>query len=76
LDNKKKMSLYTKTLLGMVLGAIVGFIVGPKIEMIEFVGNIFLRTLQMAVVPLIFFSVATAIASMGDLRRLGQLVVS
>lgn len=57
----------------MILGAIIGYFVGPKIVMIEFIGDIFLRTLQMAVVPLIFFSVATAIASMGDLRRLGAI---
>lgn len=69
----KNMTLSTKTLVGMVLGAIVGFFVGPKIVMIEFIGDIFLRTLQMAVVPLIFFSVATAIASMGDLKRLGAI---
>lgn len=70
---RKKISLSTKTLVGMVLGAIIGYFVGPRIVMIEFVGEIFLRTLQMAVVPLIFFSVATAIASMGDLKRLGAI---
>lgn len=72
-QKKKKISLSTKTLVGMILGAIIGYYVGPKIVMIEFIGEIFLRTLQMAVVPLIFFSVATAIASMGDLKRLGAI---
>lgn len=57
----------------MILGAVIGFFIGPKIEAIQFIGNIFLRTLQMAVVPLIFFSVVTAIASMGDLKRLGVI---
>ncbi|MCJ8006482.1 dicarboxylate/amino acid:cation symporter [Lederbergia wuyishanensis] len=68
-----KLSLSTKTLIGMVLGAIIGFIVGPKIEAIGFIGTIFLRALQMAVVPLIFFSVVTAIISMGDVKRLGVI---
>jgi len=43
-----KLSLSTKTLIGMVLGAIIGFIVGPKIVAIGFIGTIFLRVLQMA----------------------------
>lgn len=71
--SRKRMSLSTKTLIGMIAGALIGFYIGPKIGMIQFVGNIFLRTLQMAVVPLIFFSVVTAIASMGDLKRLGSI---
>ena len=70
---KKKMSLSNKTLVGMIAGAIIGFIIGPKIAAIQIVGDIFLRMLQMAVVPLIFFSVVTAIASMGDLKRLGRI---
>ncbi|MCR2822796.1 dicarboxylate/amino acid:cation symporter [Lederbergia panacisoli] len=71
-----KLSLATKTLIGMILGAIIGFFVGPKIEAINFVGTIFLRALQMAVVPLIFFSVVTAIISMGDIKRLGVIEIS
>lgn len=71
--NKKKMSLSNKTLIGMVLGAIIGFIVGPRIEMISVVGDIFLKMLQMAIVPLIFFTVVSAIASMNDLKVLGRI---
>lgn len=70
---KMKMSLATQTLLGMLLGAVVGLIVGPKIEFINVVGEIFLRALQMPIVPLIFLSVSTAIAGMGDLRKLGSI---
>jgi len=72
-EKKTKISLANKTLIGMIVGAIVGFIVGPKIIVIQIIGDIFLRILQMAIVPLIFFSVATAIANMGDLRKLGRI---
>lgn len=68
-----KMSLANKTLVAMILGAIIGFIVGPEIVAIQIVGDIFLRILQMAIGPLIFFSVTVAIANMGDLRQLGRL---
>ncbi|MBZ0139290.1 MAG: dicarboxylate/amino acid:cation symporter, partial [Pseudorhodoplanes sp.] len=49
-----RLSLGTQTLIGMVAGGIVGFAVGPKIEAIQIVGDIFLRMLQMAIVPLIY----------------------
>lgn len=62
-EDEKENLITTKTLVGMVLGAIIGYFVGPKIVMIEFVGEIFLRTLQMAVVPLIFFSLAPTFSS-------------
>lgn len=70
---KKKMSLSNKTLIGMIAGAIIGFIIGPKIVAIQIVGDIFLRMLQMAIVPLIFFTVTSAIASMNDLKVLGRI---
>lgn len=74
MDKKKtKISLANKTLIGMIAGAVVGYIVGPKIVAIQIVGDIFLRILQMAIVPLIFFSVSSAIANMGDLRKLGRI---
>jgi len=67
------MSLGTKTMIGMIAGGIVGFAVGPKIEAIQIVGDIFLRLLQMSIVPLIYVSVTSAIANMGDIKKLGQI---
>jgi Na+/H+-dicarboxylate symporter len=68
-----KMSLANKTLIAMIVGAVVGFIVGPPITKIQIVGDIFLRLLQMAIVPLIFCTVTTAIVNMGDIRKLGRI---
>lgn len=70
---KKKISLANKILIGMILGAITGLIVGPSISAISFIGDIFLRLLRMAVVPLIFANVVLAVAGMGDLTRLGKI---
>lgn len=70
---QKKIGLSNKILIGMLLGAIAGLIVGPQISVISVVGDIFLRLLRMAVVPLIFANVVLAVASMGDLRRLGKI---
>ncbi|MGA2962483.1 MAG: dicarboxylate/amino acid:cation symporter [Candidatus Korobacteraceae bacterium] len=70
---KFKMSLSNKTLMGMIAGAIVGFIAGPRIVAIQIVGDIFLRLLQMAIVPLIFCTVTSAIINMDDIKKLGRL---
>jgi len=52
----------------MVLGAIVGFIVGPSIAVIAPVGTVFIRLLRMTILPLIFFSVTSGVASIADLE--------
>ncbi len=69
----KNISLANKILIGMILGAIVGLIVGPSISVIAVVGEVFLKMLRMAIVPLIFANVVLAVAGMGDLKRLGKV---
>lgn len=69
----KKLGLGDKILIGMVLGAITGIIVGPETIRIAVIGDIFLRLLRMIIVPLIFTNVVLAITSMGDLKRLGKI---
>lgn len=70
---KKKISLANKILIGMILGAVTGLVVGPKITCIAVIGDVFLRLLRMSVVPLIFANVVLAVAGMGDLKRLGKI---
>uniref|UniRef100_UPI003AFB8253 Aspartate transporter n=2 Tax=synthetic construct TaxID=32630 RepID=UPI003AFB8253 len=67
------MSLYHKILIGFVLGVIVGLIFGDKAEFIKPLGDIFLRLLKMIVVPLVFSTIVTGIASMGDVKKLGRI---
>lgn len=70
---KKKIGLANKILIGMILGAVAGLVVGPKITCIAVIGDVFLRLLRMSVVPLIFANVVLAVAGMGDLKRLGKI---
>lgn len=68
-----KLSLANKTLLGMIAGGIVGFAVGPQVAVLQIIGDVFIKLLQMALVPLIYFSVTSAIANMGDISKLGRI---
>ena len=71
----KKLSLTTKILIGMCLGAVCGLILGEKASAISFIGTIFLRLLRCSVVPLIFCNILLAVISIGDVKKLGSLGV-
>ena len=62
-------------LLGAILiGGIVGVVLGPKATMLKPFGDLFLNLLFMSLVPLVFFSVSSAIANMNTMKRLGKIM--
>jgi DAACS family dicarboxylate/amino acid:cation (Na+ or H+) symporter len=78
------MSLHTRILLGLFLGAIAGVATdllvpgSPLVEqcirlITEPIGKIWLSGLIMVVIPLIVSSLALGVASLGDLRKLGRM---
>ena len=78
------MALHTRILLGLLLGAVAGVTANiyahdsPRLvwlvdNVAQPVGQVFLRLLFMVVVPLVFASVTTGVASLGDLRRIGRI---
>lgn len=65
----------TIVLLGSILlGGIVGAYMGPKAAIFQPVGDLFLNFLFMILVPLVFFSVTSAISNMGEMKRLGKIL--
>ncbi|MDY0005745.1 MAG: dicarboxylate/amino acid:cation symporter [Spongiibacteraceae bacterium] len=77
--------LWLQVLVGMLLGLLVGIAIGPTAGLIEpetsqvvgnwlaFPGRLFLVTIQMIVVPLVFASIIRGLAAGGDMERLKQL---
>lgn len=63
LKGKWKLSLTTQIIIASLLGLIIGAIVGPTMEKIQFIGNIWLRLIQMSIVALVMTSVANAIGN-------------
>jgi Na+/H+-dicarboxylate symporter len=55
------------------IGAGAGALMGPKAEVLKPFGDVFLNLLFTAVVPLIFFSISSAVASNSNLKRLGRI---
>ena len=66
----KKIALWKKILIGVVIGLIIGFVSPAAAEFISPLGDIFLRMLKMLIVPLVFFSITSGICKMGDVKQL------
>ena len=58
---------------GMIAGAITGA-VWPGATCLEPLGTIFINMMFCVVVPMVFFSISSAIANMGSAKRAGKLI--
>lgn len=58
----------------ILLGSFIGLIMGEKASMFQPLGDIFLRMMFTIVVPLVFVTISSAVASMGDMKRLGSIL--
>src|SRR5262249_35255172 len=83
--------LWFRVLLGLILGIVFGFIVGPMkadtlgidgktllTDYIKPIGTVFISLIKMVIVPLIFFSLISGIISMTDaeaFKRIGSKAV-
>ncbi|HSH45541.1 MAG TPA: dicarboxylate/amino acid:cation symporter [Longimicrobiales bacterium] len=75
------MQLYTKILIGLVLGVVVGLVANifdvgwlqAALGWVEPLGTAFIRLITMVVVPLVAASLLIGTASLGDLRKLGRI---
>lgn len=65
-----KRPLWFKILVAIVIGIILGLTLGENTKYIKPIGTIFLRLLQMLIVPLTFFTIISGITKMEDLRSL------
>lgn len=74
METKKKfsISLTTQILIATVGGLVFGTLVGPWASNLKFIGDIFLRLIQMSVVLLVMSAVAGAVGG-GDGRDVGKM---
>ena len=70
----KNYSFSLILLASIAFGAGLGVVFKEKIAFVKPLGDIFLNLLFTAVVPLVFFSISSAIAEMSDLHRLGKIM--
>lgn len=65
--------LWKRIFAAMLLGAIVGFWAGESAVAVKWIGDIFVRLIRMLVVPLVFVTIASGVAALGDPRKLGAM---
>ena len=71
--SEARLGLGTKILIGMVTGAILGALLGERVIAIEPIGDLFIRLLMMAAVPLVFFNLLAGLTTLTDLGTFGRL---
>jgi Na+/H+-dicarboxylate symporter len=58
----------------LIAGAVLGLIFKKDAAMFKPLGDVFLNLLFTVIVPLVFFSIASTVASMTNLKRLGKIL--
>ena len=75
---EKKASAYRDPLIliaFVAIGAVLGLLLGDKARVLQPIGQIWLNMLFVIVVPLIFFSISSSIAGIGETKKVGKLLV-
>lgn len=68
-----KIPLWQRVIGALILGVIAGWFWGPDAAGIKWIGDFFIASIKMLVVPLIFFSLVSGVAAIGDLSKLGKV---
>lgn len=69
----KKISNSTLILIAMVLGIVAGFFLGEKGTMFAPLGDIFILLIKMVIIPLVFFSIISGAAALGQTKSAGKV---
>ena len=69
----RQRSIGTQIFIGMAIGAIVGVAMGPAAASLKPVGDIFIRLLVMAAIPLIFFTLMSGLTTIREAGFVGRL---
>ena len=64
-------------LLGAIaLGCVIGAVMGERALILKPLGDLFINAMFMVVVPLVFSTICSAVASMSSMERLGKVMKS
>jgi Na+/H+-dicarboxylate symporter len=63
-------------ILAIITGSIIGLVMGEDAMALKPLGDIFLNLMFTIVVPLVFVTISSAVAGMGNMKRLGSILRS
>lgn len=61
-------------IISVIIGGIIGLIMGERASIFEPLGTIFLNLIFTILIPLVFFSISSAIANMDSTKKLGKIL--
>lgn len=68
-----RVGLGTRILIGMALGAAVGVALGETVGVLQPIGDVFIRLLVLAAIPLVFFNLLAGLTALSDVTAFGRL---
>jgi Na+/H+-dicarboxylate symporter len=83
--SKRKFKLHHKIFMGLFLGVVFGYILNGMggvdnplvndriLPFLQFLGDFFLKSIRMLVVPLVLFSIMDGVLSLGDVKKLRNI---
>ena len=68
-----RLGLGTRILIGMLVGSLLGAVFGERVAVIQPIGDLFIRLLVLAAIPLVFFNLLAGLTALTDVRTFGRL---
>jgi Na+/H+-dicarboxylate symporter len=69
----KKFPLHWQILLALILAVLFGIYLPSSVNYVSWMGTIFLRALQMIIIPLVISSIISGVTNIGNAENLGRL---
>ena len=69
----KEIQVFTKVMIGFAVGIVLGLVFGEQVAFLEILGTIFIRLLNMVVIPLVFCMLVSAMTEVGANKSLGRV---
>ncbi|MCB9228676.1 MAG: dicarboxylate/amino acid:cation symporter [Deltaproteobacteria bacterium] len=66
---------WLKIIIGMILGVVVGFALGPNAAVLKPFGTAFINAIMMMVAPVVFVSLVCGVLAMRDPARMGRVAL-
>jgi len=69
----KKLQLHWQILIALIIAILWGLFLTDYVYLVDWMGVLFLRSLKMIIIPLVFTSIITGVANIGEAENLGRL---
>jgi len=69
----RKIALHWQILAGLILGTLYGIFLPSYVAQVEWMGTLFLRGLNMVIVPVVLCSIISGVANIGTADNLGRI---